>query len=404
MTYKKLLLPLLLPLTLTLAACSDDNDGPNVEFKDVAVIATRAPDYSSGAISLVDQTTFDSQNGLAATTSDIAVRSGGDHYFLIERFGSNQIKRFDADDPDQSVRTYSTEDANETAQSNPYDIIIAKPDKAYLLRYGSGKLWIVDPSATTEEPFKTGEIDLSAYDADGVPEMSSGLIKDGKLYIAMQRLESFAAVKSGYVAVIDIATDQEITAGAAAAPLKGIELPIRNPSRLVSDPASRKIYVAGDGGYDGSFAALYEGGIVAIDPANSYETTLLLDDGTPEDAPYGLITDFVAITRSLGYFIGSTGFLDNQTLYRYDLSENGEVVAVEGLQDVGLTNGMGVDAEGQLWVGRTETPPTETEEGKPAGLTVLGFASGTETVVAPLIDTVLTPINIDFVTVEETTP
>ncbi len=394
MTYRKLLLPLLLPLTLT--ACSDNNNGPDITFKDVGVVATRAPNFSSGAISLIDQKApFTAQNNLAATTSDIAVRSGGDHYFLIERFGSNQIKRFEATNPNAPLRTFSTEDANETAQSNPYDIIIASPTKAYVLRYGSGKLWVVDPSATTEAAFKTGEIDLSGYDVDGAPDMSAGLIKDGKLYVAMQRLESFAAVKSGYVAVIDIATDEEITTGAAAAPLKGIELPVRNPGRLVSDPASGKIYVAGDGGYDGSFTALYEGGIASIDPASNYATTLLLDDGTAGNAPYGQIVGFTAVTGDRGYFVGSTGFGNNQTLYRYNLSVNGTAVAVDGLQDVGLGS-LAVDAEGQLWVGRTEASAP--------GITILGFANGAETVVEALIDTELVPMGIDFVTVEETTP
>ena len=218
----------LLPAVL-LAACSDnDNGGDDVEFSDAAVIATRTAIYDAGAVALVSaEASYTAQNKLIANKlSDIVVRSGGDHYFLIER-GIGRISRYEGENPASAVYTYSTQLAGEAAGSNPATLVIVNDTKAYLLRYGSGKLWIVNPSASSEAAFKTGEIDLSHYDVDGVPEMISGLIKDGKLYVAMQRLESFAAIKNSYVAVIDTSTDQEVTTGSAAATLKGIELPLR---------------------------------------------------------------------------------------------------------------------------------------------------------------------------------
>src|SRR3546814_2561020 len=48
-----------------------------------------------------------------------------------------------------------------------------------------------------------------------------------------------------------------------------------------------------------------------------------------------------------------------------------------------------VDPYGQLWIGRSSDAAP--------GLSVLGFDGSTETVNKALIDTVLTPLNIDFV-------
>ena len=76
--------------------------------------------------------------------------------------------------------------------SNPYEMLFVSDSKAYILRYGSSDIWIVDPSvsAADEEAFKTGEISLKAYDSDQVPNMVSGLIHDGKLFVVMQAMNS----------------------------------------------------------------------------------------------------------------------------------------------------------------------------------------------------------------------
>lgn len=394
-----ILKPYLLALpALLLAACGSNNGGDDPAFADAAVVATRAPDYTSGAVSLVQtETPFAAQNNLTPSdSSDISVRSGGDHYFVIEKFGTNRISRYEAGST-TATYAYSTQSAEETTgelESNPYDIVIASDTKAYLLRYGSSKIWIVNPSAATEAAFKIGEIDLAAYDSDGVPEITDGVIKDGKLFVLMQRLESYAATKAGYVAVINTSTDQEITTAARENGLKGIELPVRNPSKLVAIPGDDEILVVAPGDY-GSFPTYvpaYDGGIAEID-SDDYGVRLLVDDGNSTTHPYGQIVDVAAVDDDRAYFIGNTGFgPTGQTLYRFDPDERPAFapVAVTGYTGVSLGT-IAVDPSGQLWVSRTEeTAP---------GLSVLGFAGGSETVVKDLIDTVLTPINIDFVTV-----
>jgi len=386
---------LLLPAVL-LAACDGAKNADDAPlFADSAVIATRAPLFTSGAVSLIDTTApFTARNTLApSATSDLFVRSGGDHYFVVKRFDTNQVLRYAASNPATPVYTYSTQDATDgTVQSNPSDLLIVSDTKAYLLRYGSGKLWIVNPSAATEAAFKIGEIDLSAYDVDGVPEMTAGIVRNGRLYVAMQRLESFASVKTGYVAVIDIATNTEIDTAPTTDGLKGIELPVRDPVSLVGIPGGNNILVLADGGYGGEddgYAQLYEGGIVRIDTAAN-SATLVFDDGDAVTHPFDFFADIATVTSDRAYFIGSTGFGATQTLYRFNPNTSAAPVAVPGFQAVAMGS-LAVDPNGKLWVTRTsDTQP---------GVSILGFTSGAETVDAPLIDTVLTPINVDFITV-----
>src|SRR3546814_15307735 len=89
---------LLLP-TAILAACGGGNGGhDDSSLINVAVVATRAPDYSSGAVSLVDTTPpFAASNNENPNrnTSDLAVRADGDHYFLFAKFVVNKISRYD---------------------------------------------------------------------------------------------------------------------------------------------------------------------------------------------------------------------------------------------------------------------------------------------------------------------
>jgi streptogramin lyase len=372
---------LMLAVTQIVAACSGGggHGGGDASPATTAIIATRAPDYSSGALSLVDIASFTAQNEQhPGASSDIKVRAAGDHYFVVSAFETNTITRYDAATPGVATYSYSTNDS-QGQNSNPYDIVVASDRKAYVLRYGSGALWIVDPAAAREGAFKTGEIDLSSYDSDGVPEMSAGLIHDGKLYVALQRLQNFAATQNGMIVVIDLNTDA-VTAT--------IELPVRDPLRISAVPGSDELLVVADGGYDGWFGQQYEGGIVRIDTDNN-SVAMLVDDGDASTHPYGNFQDVVAVDPHRAYAIGSTGYFGTQTLYRLDPDGDAATTptAVSGFGDLDL-GALAVDPTGLLWI-------TRTSDSAP-GISVLGYANDAESIIKDLIDTNLTPINIDF--------
>jgi hypothetical protein len=331
--------------------------------KQKAVVATVAADYSSGALSVIDVDPIDGPrtytNDLNPTLSDTRVVSYGSYFYRIESFMADNIAKFDIQDPTKPLWQYATMDADDTVTTgNPYDLVVASPDKAYLLRYGTTTAWIVNPQAASQEEFKIGTLDLSDYaDADGLPEMNQGVIIDGKLFILMQRLNRDDSWKpqEAYVAVFDTRTDTEIDTWQGEGGLKGIRLPVKNPGDISYVTENKTLYVQGSGLLASSWSGIpaeYTGGIVSIDP-DTYQTTMLVDDGSEQDHPYGNISGMLTVNATKGYFVGYQGF-GNNTVYSFNPS-TGEVqgAPVDLLKNIsipGMEAGGAVDTNGLAWV------------------------------------------------------
>jgi hypothetical protein len=322
-----------------------------------AVVATVAPDFSVGAHSVIAVDPVggprQAQNKLdPPTISDITITAHENHFYRIEKFMRNNIAKFDIAAPETVIWQFSTLDAGEI-DSNPYDLIFVNSQKAYLLRYGSATAWIVNPSVSADgqSEFKIGELDLSAYDGGaGVPHMTSGVIAAGKLFVAMQRLDSFwVPANDAYVAVFDVATDEEIdTQTPNDDGLKGIRLPIRNTGAIQYLAVNDTIYVQGVGNYFDADQVSFPSGIVSIDPGDySVETVLLGGD------PYGNISGMSIVSPDKGYFVGYAGWGIN-TLYPFNPA-TGEVfeqtnAELKNINIAGMQSGTAVDQNGMLWV------------------------------------------------------
>ncbi|OED40202.1 hypothetical protein AB833_12290 [Chromatiales bacterium (ex Bugula neritina AB1)] len=347
----------------------------------VAVVATRAFDFSAGAVSLVTTTSpFSGVTGVNASGSDIRVRSFGDNYYVLEGFGTSTLTRYSVSSPDQVALQVSTNTANSDEDSNPHDLVFVNDEKAYLLRYGSGEIWVVNPTATDEAGFFLNTIDLSGYDADGVPEMHRGAIVDGRLYVLMQRLDQFAPSQSAYVAVIDTATDTEVNTGTGGQFL-GIELPVRNPVELSVDPATSDIAIAAVGrfAFEGANEAEFTGGVVVVD-TNDFSTNLLIDD----NETLGQFTNVAVLSATSAYVVNFSSNSDNSLLsMNPNNGELGETVA--GLSDVDI-DGMAIGPNGNLWVGVSDQVNPR--------LVVIDPASNTALAELPLVNN---PQNIVFV-------
>ena len=360
---------LLLPVVLLLgcsdvsggktpAASSSDADGGSDAIADdvMAVVATAAADYSSGAHAIVRLDASGQlavQNNLTPTGSDISVAAYGNYFYRIGRFGAgNSITRFSFDAPQTIVWQYSVNDSSSATPSNPHDMIFASESKAYVLRYASGTAWIVNPSTTNEAGFKTGELDLSAYgNSEGIPSMDSAVIVNGKLFITLQRLEGqlLQPDNDSCLAVFDIATDQEIDTGKGGGVCngnKGIKLSGRNPTDIFYDKNSNRIFVLSSGS---TLPPLkYVGGIESVDP-DSYAVKLVLDDGDASSHPYGVFFQMALASPNRLYFVGYEGWR-NTTLYQLDLT-TGQVVASSVAQLVsGDIADLAIDRQGHLWV------------------------------------------------------
>ena len=331
----------------------------NADSTQTGVVATAASDYSSYAVSAI---TVDPKagpriavNNLLAGSNGATVKAFGQYYYRIQQFQSDNVTKVNIAAPNTPIWQYSTQDPGEATSSNPYDLVFVSSTKAYLIRYGSTKAWIVNPSTTTEAGFKIGELDLSAYtDADGVPEMCCAVIANNKLFIVMQRLVDWCPTDIAYVAVFDTTTDTEIDTGMGSGSKIGIPLTIKNPNSIQYVAQNNRVYVQGVGSWPGGYCdPVYEytGGIESINPV-TYASSIVLDDGDATTHPYGAISGMLIASPTKGYFVGYAGW-GNNTLYAFNPTTGEVSGALSGFTNInisGMNSGTYMDKNSMMWV------------------------------------------------------
>ncbi len=345
--------------------------------------------------SLADNT----QNGTyPSTLTDLRIATDGSSIYEIGRFNIDTLTKYDINDTSTPLFQYSV-NGDET-QANPYEVIFVSDTKAYVIRYGSPKIWIIDPSvgAMSESEFKTGELDLAAYDTTGAPNASGAVLVGDKLFVLMERLDaSFAPSMVGYVAVFDTTTDEQITTGKGTDGLPGIALSTLNPSTIQYLEASDEIYVTGRGNVfasPGVTGDLYQGGIETIDPT-TYAIEMLLDDGT-ETENNGFFSSALVVSPSVGYLITNTA-PDPTTFESFDtlrsFNPTTGILAAEpvaGLVDTKVSN-LHVAPDGLVWVGIPGDAP---------GFNIID--PSTNMIVGEFLATTLAPLDVVFVEVPAT--
>jgi WD40 repeat protein len=265
---------------------------PAAEATEFAFITTT--DYSSGCASVVwldpDYTT---EICAAPIHSDAVARWYGGLIYVINREGADNIQILDPEDGFSTLSQYSTGNG-----TNPKDIAFVSPGKAFVSRYDSNDLLIMDPSTGTH----LGTIDLSLFaDGDGLCEMDHMLIKDGILFVSIQRIDRnnfWIPVGDSYVAVIDAAADTLIDTDPASPGVQAIPLSASNPyTDLKFDSDGYTILVSCVG-----FWGLSDGGIEMIDPASMSSLGFMIT----ESAAGGDIIEFEILSADKGYMIIAT--------------------------------------------------------------------------------------------------
>jgi DNA-binding beta-propeller fold protein YncE len=223
----------------------------------------------------------------ASVHGDALVRIAGGTVFVVNRFLGDNLQIL-------TDRLATRLQCSTGVGSNPHDVALAAPDKAYVTRYDREALWIVDPQAPGCGTFRRGTIDLGPFaDADGLPEMSQMALVGQRLFVSLQRLDrtrGFEPTGPSWLAVIDTATDAvtgtiELVGRNALADSSGIQREPGTGKLLI--PQAGNVYRTGDGG------------IERVDPE------ALVSDGfiVTETALGGTITDFVIVSPTKGYAI-----------------------------------------------------------------------------------------------------
>jgi hypothetical protein len=251
-------------------------------------------DYSSGSSSVIwldpGHTT---DIGVAPVYSDAVARWHGGLVYVINRAGADNVQILDPGDDFSTLSQHSVGNG-----TNPKDIAFVSPSKAFISRYDSNELLIMDPSAGTH----LGTIDLSQFaDGDGLCEMDHMIIRDGILFVSIQRIDRnnyWMPVGDSYIAVIDAAADTLIDADPGTPGKQAIPLAASNPfTDLKLDPDGCMILVSCAGLW-----GMTDGGIEMIDTATLSSMGFMIT----EAAAGGDINEFEILSGDKGYMIVAT--------------------------------------------------------------------------------------------------
>jgi len=336
-----------------------------VEKKPVkAFVQTVAPDYTSSEVVHVSYDDKQVTSGyFIKDASDYSLVSYKDAVYHLGRYSLDTIDKYMTETTDAAVWSYSTQDSEDSTSRNLYTMAFANEEKAYVVRYGSPKVWIVNPQATQAENFKMGELDLSAYGSEhseSTPRAADAIVTDGKLYIVMQRLDDSWVANTAYVAVFDTTTDAEIETNASSDDeVMGIPLAGKNPRENSLFVFENEVFVSSysQGNLDNSK-------IEAIN-TNDFSKRNVITASDIADNTTGQIQHTVVESATKGYFVATRvvqsypdPYMEASTLYQFNPT-TGEIttanVANTGEEDI---NFISYDSEGRLWmsVGSDSTP------------------------------------------------
>jgi len=219
-----------------------------------AFVATT--DFASGAISTIDfgppRTPVIDR---AVLCSDAVLRYAFGTLYSVERFGCDNVRAFNP------VTLALFNQYSVGNGSNPNDLCVYQPGKAYIARYDTPDIWVVAPASG----FFFRDISLAAFaDKDGLPEMNRMVEHAGRVFVSCQRLDRdnfFSPTDSSLVVVINTATDEPVDVDPVAAGVQGILLPRTNPTTEFATTPEGNFLI----GCTGAYGAL-DGAVVRLDP------------------------------------------------------------------------------------------------------------------------------------------
>ena len=316
-TARRLAVALAFTMAVTTAA-----PAPAAAESDLFVVTTA--DFETGSTAILPAGGGDAElDPLSPIHGDAVARYHQGRIYIIERFLGDNVIVLEAGDPGSPLAQFSVGNG-----TNPQDIAFAGPDKAYVSRLGSAALLVVDPRDGTQ----LGEIDLSAYaDDDGLPEMAQMAVAGNRLYVALQRLESFVPTDRSLIAVVDMETDELVDADATAAGVQAITLAATNPNEVIA--IGNRLVVSNGAGF-GDMA----GGIEVVDLTTNKSIGVIIS----EEELRGDVTGLAMVTPDQGFASVQGPDFVTYTIHPVDLSTGVVGAALDG-HSGGFTPNMVVD-------------------------------------------------------------
>ena len=386
-------------IALSLGGCLEEDDTSNSlalsKYYGVVTTADSTGSESSGNISIISLEDFSTANSVIPTggSPDTSISTNGSSIYLIQRLPQSSITNITPEFPEiESGATPTLEDVNTVEftvgkefsveeGSNPHKLVVKDDNTAYVIRYGTDKIWIVNPSAQNSTDYKVDEIDLSDYaGTDGIAEATDAVLIENKLYVLIQNLDRDNSWTPGtaYIAIFNTIDNSEIETNTISTSPKGIALKTTNPSKMDFLSTNNTIYVSSVGPY---YPQDFTGGIEGINATN-YTTQIIVDDGDVNTHPYGQINNVAILNSTRGYFVGYSAWKDT-AVYSFNPA-TGEVDTMPLIENIDISD-IEVGPLGNLWV-------TNRDE---SGITI--FNTVDNTVSKALIDTDNVPNDIEFI-------
>jgi hypothetical protein len=327
-------------------------------------------DYVSGSSSTISlDGSYTVNQDVASIHSDAVSRYFNGLIYVVNREGADNIQILDPGDDFSTVRQFSVGNS-----SNPTDILLISDTKAYVARYDSTELWIVDPSTGT----RTGVIDMSGFaDSDGIPEMDKMCRVGDYAFVTIQRLDWWAPIGPSYIAVIDAAADTLVDTDLLTPGKQSITLMGTNPaSDIQLDPYTGMLYVSCVG-----YWGVQDCGVEIIDPVSFQSNGYIITEATAG----GDINDVEIVAPDKGYVIISDATF-NSVLLSFNPS-TGAVINTMYVPGDFVLSDVELAPTGELFLGdRTPTNP---------GIRLYDIQTDAELTTNP-IDVGLPPFDIAF--------
>jgi hypothetical protein len=199
------------------------------------------------------------------------------------------------------------------AQSQPEDVVVTAPCRAYVSRRASPSLLRVDLCSGSS----AAATDLAAFaDPDGNPDLGAMLAHEGRLFVQVRRINEDAVhrfVPPGMLAVIDLASEQLVDVDPAREGTQAIELVGTAPKhRMQVVHATRELLVSASGG------VFDEGGLEAVDLDTLSSSGLVIRES---DGLTGAdLGPFVMVTPETGFLVFTTDLDLSSHLVRFSRS------------------------------------------------------------------------------------
>ena len=291
---------------------------------DLFIITT---DFATGSTAFLPANAAEAEVNLLGIHADAVGHYHDGRVYIVNRLGQDNILVLDAMDLRTPLTQFSVGNG-----TNPHDIEIVAPDKAYISRYDAASLLIVNPQDGAE----LGQIDLSAFaDADGLPEVSQIVRVGERLYLSCQRLDrnsGWGPADISYLIVVDLATDTLVDVDPDAEGVQGIALSAANPNSMAV--VGEQIAVGGVVNF-GDRA----GGVEIVDVATNRSLGLAVRE---EDLG-GDIASVVLVDQSRGYAVVTDANFAN-SVRPFDLSSGAVGAPLENISG-GFIPSLAVDGD-----------------------------------------------------------